>query len=79
MGFSELALELSCWLVDSCAAGMPLDTVAARREFRRCPLFLIADGFVADSPIENGVVEPLNGLLQLREKVENNNLVAARV
>jgi len=43
-------------IIDPCAADMFLNTGAASREFRRCPLFLIADGLVADRPVEDGVI-----------------------
>ena len=46
--------------------GIDVNTGAASCEFRRVPLFLIADGFVADRTIEDGVIESFYGFVRLR-------------
>ena len=48
MGSSKLAVgTVANWIVGSCAAGLDGETAAARREFRRDPLFTIAGGLVS--------------------------------
>jgi hypothetical protein len=56
---------------------MSLDTLATSCEFRRCPLFLIADGFVANGPVEDRVVQARDGFLRCGKHVKYDDFVFA--